>query len=143
MEGDKLKAQVSIPLDNLEVSPLRGRFLNGEAELKASLSDGVLIVTLDSLEVNGKQLPQRFLEELRAQNLAKDAYKNPRNAEMIRRFESIQIQDGKIILRPRAREKPPADAGNSRSPGSLAPPQGPGAAPAGAPNPEAPATKTS
>ena len=105
-------------------SPLRGRFLNGEAELKASLSDGVLIVTLDSLEVNGKQLPERFLAELRAQNLAKDAYKNPRNAEMIRRFESIQIQDGKIILRPRAREKPPADAGKSRPPGSLAPPPG-------------------
>jgi len=142
VEGDKLKAQISIPLDHLEVRPLRGRFLNGEAELKASLSDGVLIVTLVSLEVNGKQLPEGFLEELRAQNLANDAYKNPRNADMIRRFESIQIQDGKIILRPRARDKPPDDSGKSRSPGSLAPPQGPEAAPAEAPKPEAPATKT-
>ena len=142
VEGDKLKAQVSIPLDNLEVGPLRGRFLNGEAELKASLKSGVLIVTLDSLEVNGKQLPGRFLEELRAQNLAKDAYKNPRNAEMIRRFESIQIQDGKIILRPRAAEKPPSDAGNLRPPDSLAPDQKPGPTHAEAPGAEVPAGKT-
>ena len=37
----------------------RGRYLNGEADLKASLQDGVLIVTLDSFEVNGKGLPRK------------------------------------------------------------------------------------
>ena len=62
---------------------------------------------------------------------------------MIRRFESLQIKDGKIILRPRAREKPPADAGKSRPPGSPAPRQEPEAIPAEPPKAEAPATKTS
>ena len=33
---------------------------------------------MDSLEVNGKRPPDSFLHELRQQNLAKDAYKNPR-----------------------------------------------------------------
>ena len=37
---------------------VRGRYLNGEADLKASLKDGVLIVTLDSLEVNGQKVPE-------------------------------------------------------------------------------------
>jgi hypothetical protein len=101
VEGDKLKALVSIPLDKLDVGILRGRYLNGEAELKASLSEGVLLVTLDSFEINGKKPPDRFLQELRQQNLAKDAYKNPRNAEMIRRFESLEIKANKIILKPR------------------------------------------
>ena len=77
VEGDRLKAQVSIPLDDLDVGPLRGRFLNGEAEFKASLSDGVLIVTLDSLEVNGKQLPRSFLAELRAQNWQRTPTRTP------------------------------------------------------------------
>ncbi len=38
---------------------VKGRYLNGEADLKASLRDGVLIVTLDSIEVNGKSHPSK------------------------------------------------------------------------------------
>ena len=37
VEGDKLKGQISIPLDKLKIGMLKGRYLNGEAELKASL----------------------------------------------------------------------------------------------------------
>ena len=109
VEGDKLKAQISFPLEMLKIGMLKGRYLNGEAELKASLSEGILVVTLESLEVNGKRPPEKFLAELRKQNLAKDAYENPENAEMIRRFESLEIKDGKIILKPRIRAKPTAE----------------------------------
>ena len=114
VEGDKLKAKISIPLDKLGLAPFRGRYLNGEAELKASLNNGVLIVTMDSLEVNGKRPPEAFLAQLRQQNLAQDASKNPRNAEMIRRFESLEIKDGTIVLKPRQRSKAPAGKGESR-----------------------------
>jgi hypothetical protein len=112
IEGDKLKAQVSIPLDRFKIGMVRGRYLNGEAELKASLSNGVLVVNLDTLEVNGKRPPESFLRSLRQQNLAKDAYNNPENAEMLSRFESMAIKDGKIILTPRRRQaNPPGPAG--------------------------------
>ena len=104
--GEKVKGQVSIPLaDFIDTGLTRDRYLNGQAEFKASLSDGVLVVTIDSLEVNGKQPPEQLMSDLRKKNLAKDAYENPENAEMIRRFESIQIKDGTIILTPRAREQ--------------------------------------
>lgn len=106
IEGDKLMARVSMPLDRLGIGMLQGRYLNGEAELKASLSDGLLLVTLQSLEVNGKKPPENFMQSLRNQNLARDAYSNPKNAEMIGRFESLQIKDGKIILKPRTRPGP-------------------------------------
>jgi hypothetical protein len=119
IEGDKLKAQVSIPLDRFKIGMVRGRYLNGEAELKASLSSGVLVVNLDTLEVNGKRPPEKFLQSLRQQNLAKDAYDNPKNAEMLSRFESMTIKDGKIILTPRRRQASlPVPAG-SRSPVEL------------------------
>jgi hypothetical protein len=104
VEGDELKAQVSYPLDRLEVKFLRGRYLNGEAELKASLSNGVLLVTLESFAVNGKRPPENLLSKLREQNLAKDLYKDPKNAAMIRKFESLEIKDGKIIIKARKRE---------------------------------------
>ncbi len=95
VDGDKLKAKISFPLEKLKIGMLKGRYLNGEAELKASLSDGILMVRLVTLEGNGKRPPEWFLAELRKQNLAKDAYDNPDNAEVIRQFESLEIKDGK------------------------------------------------
>ena len=93
VEGEKIKGQVSIPLSNImDIGMLRGRYLNGEAEFKASLSDGVLVVVLDSIEVNGKHLPEEAMSNLRQQNLAKDVYKNPDNAEMIRRIREHRDQ---------------------------------------------------
>ncbi len=63
IEGNELKGQVSIPLEKFGQVPglgiLKGRYLNGEAELKASFRDGLLIVTLDGIEVNGKRAPRK------------------------------------------------------------------------------------
>ena len=42
---------------------------------------------------------------MRKQNLAKDVYKDPKNAEMIRKLESLEIKDGKIILKVRAKAR--------------------------------------
>ncbi len=139
VEGDKLKAQISFPLEKLKIGMLKGRYLNGEAELKAALSDGILVVTLETLEVNGKPPPERFLAELRKQNLAKDAYDNPDNAEMIRRFESLEIKDGTIILKPRIHVKTPAGALGPRAPTSPAPSSKPKLPQAEAPEHETPA----
>jgi hypothetical protein len=141
VEGDKLKAQTSIPLDKLPLGLGRGRYLNGEAELKASLSNGVLIVTLDSLEVNGKRPPEAFLQNLRQQNLAKDAFNDPKNAEMIRRFESLEIKDGKIILKPRPRDKSSTGSGEPKAPSTLPKPADAKTPPAEKPAHDAPATK--
>jgi hypothetical protein len=119
IEGDKIKGQVSIPLSIfMDTSMTRGRYVNGQAEFKASLSDGVLVVILDSIEVNGKRPPEEAMANLRQQNLAKDLYKNPDNAEMVRRFKSLEIKDGKIIIKPRAKDK--ARGGTDKSaPASL------------------------
>ncbi len=45
------------------------------------------------------------MNEIRQQNLAKDAYKDPKNAEMLRKIESLEIKDGKIILKVRAKQR--------------------------------------
>ncbi len=153
VEGDKLKAQISLPLEKLKVGMLKGRYLNGEAELKASLSEGILVVTLETLEVNGKHPPEQFLAELRKQNLAKDAYDKPKNAEMIRKFESLEIRDSKIILKPRVRPKSatdpaqptkdPADSAQPNPPSATPSPNGSKPSQAEAPERQTNATKTS
>jgi hypothetical protein len=139
VEGDEIKGQVSIPLDPLAQGPFRamfqGRYLNGEADLKASLKDGVLIVKLDSIEVNGKRPPDEMMNGIREQNLAKDAYKDEKNANMIRKIESLEVKDGKIILRVRAKasEAPDSSAAKKEVPVEVvAPPKDgePGSEPA-------------
>ena len=138
VEGDKLKAQISFPLEKLlKIGMFKGRYLNGEAELKASLSEGILVVTVETLEVNGKRPPEKFLSELRKQNLAKDAYKNPNNVKMIRRFESLVIKDGKIILKPHIPAKIPTGADGQQAPASLPAPSRPKLPQAEAPEREA------
>jgi hypothetical protein len=120
VEGDAAKAQVSIPLDKLGIGMVRGRYLNGEADVKASLRDGVLIVTLDSMEVNGQRVPEEVMKGIRQQNLAKDVYKEEKNAAMIRKFESLEIKDGKIIIKVRAR---PGDSTSKKeTPIKISPP---------------------
>jgi hypothetical protein len=103
IDGEKIKGQVSIPLEKIGLPMFKGRYLNGEADLKASLKEGVLIVTLDAIEVNGKRPPDQMMNEMRQKNLAEDAYKDTKNAEMLRKVESLEVKDGKIILRVRAK----------------------------------------
>jgi hypothetical protein len=116
VEGDKVKGQVSIPLEKVGLPMLRGRYLNGEADVKASLSDGVLLVTLDSLEVNGKKVPEDFMKGIRTQNMAKDMYKDEKSAEMLRKLERLEVKDGKIILKIRARPGDSSGAPTSKEP---------------------------
>ncbi len=118
----KVSADASFPLGDV-LPGFSGRYFNGRISLKASLESGVLIVTLDDAEVNGKKVPEEFLSKLREENLAKNAYEDRKSAEFIRRFERLTIEDDKIILYP-AKNLPPEpeeDADSSTTPNSANP----------------------
>jgi len=99
----QVKGQVSLPLDGLPLSRFKGRYLNGAATFKTSLDNGVLIVTFDSLQVKGQQLPKEFLSQLQRDNLAKDLYQNPQTAQTMSKLEKIEVSEGRITVKP----KPP------------------------------------
>ncbi len=107
IEDGKVTGKVSIPLDGVPGGS--GRYFNGSASFDVSMENGVLIVTVDQAEVKGEPVPEQFLTPLRQENLAKDLYEDPQNAEFMRRFEDIRIEDDKIILRPK-REGEAGDA---------------------------------
>jgi hypothetical protein len=96
----EITGEISYPTDG--IMGAKGRYFNGEVTLSASMEDGVLIVKLEDAKVNGESLPEPFLDGLRNQNLAKDVYKDPENAELLRKFERLTIEDDRIILKPRA-----------------------------------------
>ncbi len=73
LDGDEIKGQLSLPLDGipqLQIFNVKGRYLNGSGTFKASITNGLLYVMVQSLEVKGKPLPAKFLAGLQQQNLA-------------------------------------------------------------------------
>jgi len=116
VQGEKLKGQVSWPFD---FPGLGQRYLNGSATFKASLENGVLIVTVDQAEVKGQPVPENVMEHLRKENFARDAYKNEEKARVLRRLKSLQIIDGTIVIQSGA--KSPAEKTNPETPAETKP----------------------
>ena len=97
-EGQVL-GEVSIPTDFIPGG--KGRYFNASATLNVSLDNGVLIVTLADATVNGERVPQEIIENIGKENLAEDIGKDPEVADILRRFDSLTIDEDKIILTPR------------------------------------------
>jgi hypothetical protein len=105
IEGDKLKGQCSLPLDGLGLPGVQGRYFNGKATFLASLHEGHLVVMVDAAEVNGKPISEQFMAGLRNKNLAEDAAKDPDNAKVLGKLESLEIKDGKITIKARPKQE--------------------------------------
>ncbi|MCA9137218.1 MAG: hypothetical protein KDB00_10675 [Planctomycetales bacterium] len=97
IENNQVEGDVSIPLDKVPLC--EGRYFNGKASFNVSMEGGVLIVTADQAEFNGNPVPEEFMQSMRNENLAKDVYKDEKNAKFMRQFEDIKIEDNKFILR--------------------------------------------
>ena len=104
--GNKLRGTLSLPLESLGVRRLKNRYLNGVAEVRASLENGILLVTLDALEVNGQPVPERIMAGIRSQNLAKDLYKDAASVELLKKLEALVVEDGRLLIQPRATPAP-------------------------------------
>lgn len=96
IEGDRITSDVSLPLD--ELPGFSGLYLNGSADVKASMEDGILFVTLDRLVVNGKEVPEKFMEGIRQKNLVKGLYENGKNVELLRKVSDVRVENGKLVL---------------------------------------------
>ncbi len=105
VEGDKIGGQVSLPLDKIGFPLPAGRFLNGSATFKITMENGVLIVTAESLTLKGQPVSQALMDQLKNENLARNAYRKPKTAEILRKIESIQVKDGRIYVKPRRNER--------------------------------------
>jgi hypothetical protein len=118
VEGDTLKGQVSLPLGELGLPGLSGRYFNGKAAFHASLQDGFLVVRAESAEVNGQPISEQFMASIRNKNLAEDAAKDPENARRLNTLESLRIKDGKVIIEAKPKEeRSPEAAKKAEAPG--------------------------
>ena len=107
VEGEHIKGQVSMPADKILRVPFlhtEGRYMNGAVAFKVLLTNQQLSVFIDQVEVKGKPLPDQFMSNLRQVNFAQNAQNDPSNSAAIGRFETIQINGGKIVITPKKPE---------------------------------------
>jgi len=95
LEGDRITAALSMPTDPFG---LKGRYLNGTAQLRIGLEAGRLVVFVDQIEANGKAPPESIMKELRSKNLAEDSMKDPDTAATIAKLKRIAVENGTIVV---------------------------------------------
>jgi hypothetical protein len=104
LDGDVIKGQVSLPLEDLKKIPLfslldlKARYLNGSGTFKAFFENGSLSVFVEDLTVRGKTLPADAAKSLQTQNLAQVLNNNP-NAQPFKKYESVQVKDSTLIIK--------------------------------------------
>jgi len=97
-QDEEIKGQVSIPLEGLPLGFGAGKYLNGTAAFKVWAEEGLVVASIDSLEVKGKKVPEMIMAELRKQNLARDLYKDVEKARMLKRLKRVEVKDGKLAI---------------------------------------------
>ncbi len=107
----RVSGQVSIPTDFLPGG--KDRYFNASGTFDVFLADGVLVVTLAAATVKGEILPTTFIEAMRENNLTPDTYHQGETADLLRRLESLTIDDDKIILKSRVDEAVSTDSDKS------------------------------
>jgi hypothetical protein len=99
--GKRLEGDISVPLANLG-SGLEGRYFNGKALISVGVVGDRLVANLEDLKVGDSYVPDELRERLSRENILKDAYDDPEARRLLTRLESVEIGDGKIVLRPKA-----------------------------------------
>lgn len=100
IRDDLLRADISVPL-GLFNERFEGRYLNGTGELAVEMKDDRLSVTIDRLEVGGRDLPREIMNEIRKNNLVEALYDEPSLAEFLRLIKSVKIEDGRLVIQPK------------------------------------------
>lgn len=87
--GDQIKGEISLPIEKYFRVPFvhtKGRYLNGTGTLKVGVTNQRLSVYVQSLEVNGKALPPKFMAQIQGKDMAADV-KNPTNTAPTSRYD--------------------------------------------------------
>jgi hypothetical protein len=101
-EGDKLNVDFSFPLDGA-IPMTEGRYLNGTAVVKLAIENGDPVVRVESVEANGKPIPDWVMKRLEEQ-LPLDRIKSePDIRAMLQNIQSVDVRDEQLVITPRTR----------------------------------------
>ncbi|MCP5541295.1 MAG: hypothetical protein H7A53_08720 [Akkermansiaceae bacterium] len=100
---DRMTAKVSVPLHEIfPIALVKGRYLNGEATMRLGLSEGVIAAYFDDLKIGDNPLPGEVMDQIRNENLFKDANSDPEFRKILSSLAEIRIESGRLILMPKS-----------------------------------------
>jgi len=101
MSSDRVKGQLSVPMDSVGLPLFKGRYLNGTGMFEISLRNNRVRLTTMSFQVKGRAVPEVYMEQIRKHNLAEGINSDPRAAAALERLKDIKVQDGKLVVTPK------------------------------------------
>jgi len=103
INSNQLGAQVSFPAQDLGLVSRRwqGRFVNATGVFDAAITTNELHITAESLLVRGTPIPKIIMREIAAENLADKFNQDPRTSAGLKKLQSIEVKDGKLIIVPK------------------------------------------
>jgi hypothetical protein len=104
LEGNQLKSEVSLPLQDVGLRMLKGRYLNGSATFDLAFRNGVPFVLAQSILVKGQPLPELYMREIRKENLAAGLVNEPGAVAVLQGLQDIQVKDGKLVIEPKEKQ---------------------------------------
>lgn len=100
IEGNKIKALFTVPLDLTNKKELKGKFLNGIATLALQLEDGFLKLNLESALVNDKPAPNWLVNHIKKRNILENLENNYEFLQILQELDDVQVRDGAIVFIP-------------------------------------------
>jgi len=101
IDGSQLRAQVSFPAEDLGLDALRGRYINASGVFNAALTNDQMRIMAESLTAKGRSIPRHVMRRIAAQNLAAKFNEDPRAAAGLKKLQSIEVKNGKLIITPK------------------------------------------
>jgi hypothetical protein len=100
IEGSQVKGQVSVPTSDVGLGIFKHRYINGSGSFNIALTNGTLFLSLQSLAIKGRPIPEKYMQQVRAQNLAQGINDDPKSSAGLSKLKSIEVKDGKIVIVP-------------------------------------------
>lgn len=115
IEGDKLRIAISFPLngpprlareDESGWMTSDSRYLNGTMVARPALLKREVVLSLDTIEVPGKQVAPQFIEQMSPYRITERYLTDPVIGPAMAKLTRVEVIDGKIILSRNPNENP-------------------------------------
>jgi hypothetical protein len=100
IEDSQVKGQVSVPTADVGLGFFKRRYINGSGAFNIALTNGTLFLSLQSLAIKGRPIPEKYMQQVRSQNLAQGVNDDPKASAGLSKLKSIEVKDGKIVIVP-------------------------------------------
>lgn len=100
IDNSQVTGQVSVPTSDVGLGFFKHRYINGSGAFNIALTNGTLFLSLQNLSIKGQPLREKYMQQVRGQNLAQGLNDDPKASAGLSKLKSIEVKDGKLIIVP-------------------------------------------